>query len=118
MVSTNRANLVLIYSRTSEDQKLKDEPIHQLKKHIGQQVAKYAKRINAYKATPNPQHAVLEQHRYNYEQAMAVRDRVLEKAEQQIAQGKPIHVDPDANVGLLINPRYLTQYLLNEERQV
>jgi hypothetical protein len=57
---------------------------------------------------------MLAQHRYNYSQAKAVRDKVLREAEYQLEQGKPIDVAVDADIGMMINPRFMTQYLLTE----
>lgn len=91
-------------------------PLKALKKKLQKQVDKYARRYHAYKHThlDDLENDLLGQHRYNYEQARLVRDRVLERAEQQLAQGKPISIDIDADIGMMINPRFMTQYLINE----
>jgi len=97
-------------------QKVKSAPLKALKKRLQQQVAKYANRYHTYKHQQDGQeNAMLAQHRYNYSQAKAVRDKVLREAESQLAQGKPIDVSLDADVGMMINPRFMTQYLLNDE---
>lgn len=73
-------------------QKKRGDAIAQAKKNIQQQVAKYANRYHAYKAgkpTTPAQHAMLEQHRYNYEEAKRVRDELLE----QIRLGTNVPVD-------------------------
>jgi hypothetical protein len=96
-------------------QKVKSAPLKALKKQLQKQVAKYANRYHTYKHQQGGQeNAMLAQHRYNYSQAKAVRDKVLEKAEYQLAQGKPIDIPIDADIGMMINPRFMTQYLLNE----
>lgn len=77
----------------------KTEPLHQIKKHIGQQVAKFAKRINAYKATPKAQHATLEQHRWNYKEAKRVRDELV----RRIDRGD--HIDPTIDIQTLFKPK-------------
>lgn len=62
--------------------------LKQLEHNLQQQVAKYANRYHAYKTqqgqmspTP-PQNAMLEQHRWNYEQARQARDNLLKKARE------------------------------------
>jgi hypothetical protein len=97
-------------------QKVKSAPLKALKKQLQQQVAKYANRYHTYKHQQGGQeNATLAQHRYNYSQAKAVRDKVLREAEYQLEQGKPIDVSLDADIGMMINPRFMTQYLLTNE---
>jgi hypothetical protein len=60
-------------------QKLKNEPIHQLKKFIGQQVAKFAKRFSKSKYL---QDATKEQNRWNYMEAKRVRDELVERIDR------------------------------------
>ena len=60
-------------------QKKRGEPIAQLQDKIQKQVAKYGNRYHAYKANPQAQHALLEQHRQNYESARQVRDEVFKQ---------------------------------------
>lgn len=65
--------------------------LKQLEHNLQQQVAKYANRYYAYKTTVknettqghlSPQNAMLEQHRWNYEQARQARDNLLKKARE------------------------------------
>lgn len=100
-----------------EWEKRKSKPFKDLKKSLQKQVAKYAARYHSSKRLAKLQGsetASLEQNRYNYDQARKVRDKVLEKAKVQMAQGKPLSIDIDADIGMMINPRFMTQYLLNE----
>lgn len=68
--------------------KKKQEPIKQLKTNLQQQVAKYYNRLNAYRATkitPNNEatyHALLRQHKENYEQAKQIRDALMKRANE------------------------------------
>ena len=84
----------------------KTKYLKQLEQNLQQQVAKYANRYHAYKTTikketrqknkeikqgqmfpnqqPPPQNAMLEQHRWNYEQARQARDELLKKAREGI----------------------------------
>lgn len=80
-------------------QRRKTEPLHQLKKYIGQQVAKFAKRVNAYKATPKAQHATLEQHRWNYKEAKRVRDELIKRID------KGADIDPTIDIQTLFKPK-------------
>jgi predicted GTPase len=57
-------------------QKVKTEPIRQLKKHIAQQVATYAKRFNKSKGL---QDATKERNRWNYKEAQRVRNDLVER---------------------------------------
>lgn len=79
-------------------QKVKTKPATELKKHLSQQVAKFASRYHATKSN-NPQHAMLEQHRWNYEEAKRVRDMLLEKI------NKGGDIDPTIQIELLMKPK-------------
>jgi len=83
--------------------KKKQEPLKLLKKNLQQQVAQYCNRHNAYRATvnklenPSPeQHAMLRQHRENYEQAKQIRDNLI----KQLQEGKQI--DPHIKIVTLL----------------
>lgn len=85
--------------------KKKQEPLKLLKKNLQQQVAQYCNRHNAYRATvnklenPSPeQHAMLRQHRENYEQAKQIRDNLI----KQLQEGKQI--DPHIKIVTLLKP--------------
>lgn len=92
MLNTKKENATAIKSRIMKEywEKKKAEPIKALEKSLRQQVAKYANRYQAYKNLvqksctttnqTNPQHALLRQHRHNYEQAKQVRKDLLERA--------------------------------------
>ena len=86
--------------------KKKQEPLKLLKKNLQQQVNEYCNRHNAYRATvnkisktksPTPeQHAMLRQHRENYEQAKQIRDNLI----KQLQEGKQI--DPHIKIVTLL----------------
>lgn len=77
-------------------EKLKNEPIRQLKLRIGQQVAKYAKRYNASRYL---QDATKEQNRWNYEEAKRVRDEL----HYRIENGE--WVDPNIDIQTLFKTK-------------
>lgn len=77
-------------------QKLKTEPIHQLKKFIGQQVAKFGKRHNKSHCL---QHATKEQNRWNYMEAKRVRDELV----RRIDNGD--HIDPTIDIQTMFRPK-------------
>ena len=81
-------------------QKIKSEPINALKKHIQQQVAKFARRNNASKYL---QDATKEQNSWNYEQAKRVRDMLVER----IDNGG--HVEPTIDIQTLFKPKQYNQ---------
>lgn len=60
-------------------EKQKNAPIKALEKTLRQQVAKYANRYHATKSK-DPHHALLRQHRENYEMAKRARDELLSRA--------------------------------------
>ena len=60
-------------------EKKKQQPIKALEKTLRQQVAKYANRYHATKSK-DPHHALLRQHRENYEMAKRARDELLSRA--------------------------------------
>ena len=82
-----------------EWQKRKTSWIKTLNDNLQQQVAKYKNRYHAYRATLNKQsgenslqdkqHAMLEQHRQNYEQAKQIKKRLMDRAKA----GEKIEVD-------------------------
>jgi hypothetical protein len=74
-------------------QEKKAKPIKELQDSLQQQVATYARRYHSYKATKTAQHAMLEQHSYNYEQAKQIRDDLLDRARA----GEKIAVDVKIN---------------------
>jgi hypothetical protein len=81
MLKTRKENATAIKSRIMKEywEKKRAEPIQQLTKNLRQQVAKYKNRYHATKAQ-NPHHALLRQHRENYEQAKQVRNDLLSRA--------------------------------------
>lgn len=85
-----------------EWQKRKTGWIKTLNDNLQQQVAKYKNRYHAYRATLNKlnkssgenslqdkQHALLEQHRWNYEQAIKIKKDLMDRAKS----GEKIEVD-------------------------
>ena len=66
-------------------QGVRNKPLADIKEKIQQRVSKYASRYNSYKsANKNPtpaQHALLEQHRLNYEWAKEIRDKTYKELE-------------------------------------
>jgi hypothetical protein len=83
--------------------KKKQEPLKLLKKNLQNQINTYCNRHNAYRATvnklenPSPeQHAMLRQHRENYEQAKQIRDNLI----KQLQEGKQI--DPHIKIVTLL----------------
>lgn len=86
-----------------EWQKRRNVPVKELKKNLAQQVAKFASRYHATKSN-NPQHAMLEQHRWNYEEAKRVRNYLMDRAQSGH------YVDPTTRIESLIKPKqYNTQ---------
>jgi ribosomal protein L22 len=76
----------------------RNAPIKELKKNLAQQVAKFASRYHATKSN-DPHHAMIEQHRWNYEEAKRIRNTLLEKANN----GE--HIDPTTRIESLIKPK-------------
>jgi hypothetical protein len=79
-------------------QKKRDGWVDVLKANLQQQVTKYASRYYAYKNNmpeqpTKKQHALLDQHRYNYNEAQRVRKDLMEQAQG----GKEIAVDVQIN---------------------
>ena len=78
-----------------EWQKRKTSWVKTLNDNLQQQVAKYKNRYYAYKTfvqkscTKTTQHAMLEQHRQNYEQSMQIKKRLMDRAKA----GEQIEVD-------------------------
>ena len=89
-------------------QKVKTEPIKQIKAHIAQQVAKFARRLNASHCL---QDATKEQNRWNYMEAKRVRGVLVD----MLDNGK--NVDPDVDIQTMFKPKILNRST-NEERQV
>lgn len=80
-------------------EKQKAKPIKELHTNLQKQVAKYAARYHAYKATPKAQHAMIEQHRWNYEQAKQIRTTLMERANNGGS------IDPTTKIVDLIKPK-------------
>lgn len=85
-------------------QKKRDGWVDILKANLQAQVTRYASRYYSYKNhmsdSPTPQqHAMLEQHRYNYEEAKRVRRYLMDRAQSGH------HVDPDTKINELIKRR-------------
>jgi hypothetical protein len=84
LLTQRKANANAIKSRIMKEywEKKKQQPITQLTKNLRQQVAKYKSRYHATKSkTKNdPHHALLRQHRENYEMAKRARDELLSRA--------------------------------------
>lgn len=77
-------------------QKVKSEPIKQIKVHIAQQVAKFGKRFNKSRCLYD---ATKEQNRWNYMEAKRVRDdlvRRLDRGEQ---------IDPSIDIQTFFKPK-------------
>jgi len=103
MLKTKKENANLIKKRVMTEywEKKRAEPIKQLGINLRQQVAKYANRYQAYKNLvqksctkdptnqTNPQHALLRQHRENYEQAKQIKKDLMVRA----MAGEKIEVD-------------------------
>ena len=103
MLNTKKENATAIKSRIMKEywEKKRAEPIKQLGINLRQQVAKYANRYQAYKNLvqksctkdptnqTNPQHALLRQHRENYEQAKQIKKDLMVRA----MAGEKIDVD-------------------------
>ena len=81
-----------------EWQKRRNVPVKELKKNLAQQVAKFASRYHATKSN-NPQHALLDQHSCNYEEAKRVRNFLMDRAQSGH------HVDPTTRIESLIKPQ-------------
>lgn len=81
LLTQRKQNATAVKSRIMKEywEKKRAEPIQQLTKNLRQQVAKYKNRYHATKAQ-NPHHALLRQHRENYEQAKQVRNDLLSRA--------------------------------------
>jgi len=81
MLKTKKENANAIKSRVMKEywEKQKTAPIKALEKTLRQQVAKYANRYHATKSK-DPHHALLRQHRENYEMAKRARDELLSRA--------------------------------------
>lgn len=81
MLKTRKENANLIKSRVMKEywEKQKQLPIKQLEANLRQQVAKYRNRYHATKSK-DPHHALLPQHKTNYERARQVRDDLLSRA--------------------------------------
>jgi hypothetical protein len=81
MLKTKKENANAIKSRVMKEywEKQKTAPIKALEKTLRQQVAKYANRYHANKSK-DPHHALLRQHRENYEMAKRARDELLSRA--------------------------------------
>lgn len=101
MLKTKKENATAVKSRIMREywEKQRTAPIKQLEINLRQQVAKYKNRYHAYKSqvqksctteqTTDSHHALLRQHRENYEMAKAVRKDLLTRAKA----GEPIDVD-------------------------
>jgi len=80
----------------------------ELKTNLQAQVTRYASRYYSYKnnmpenATP-AQHALLDQHRYNYAEAKRIRQDLLEQAQQAVEGGREF--SPDVRINELIKRR-------------
>jgi hypothetical protein len=80
----------------------------ELKTNLQAQVTRYASRYYSYKnnmpedATP-AQHALLDQHRYNYAEAKRIRQDLLEQAQQAVNDGREF--SPDVQINELIKRR-------------
>lgn len=81
MLKTKKENANLIKKRVMTEywEKKKAEPIKRLTQSLRQQVAKYANRYHATKSK-DPHHALLAQHKNNYEMAKRARDELLSRA--------------------------------------
>ncbi len=81
MLTQRKQNANLIKKRVMTEywEKKKAEPIKRLTQNLQQQVAKYANRYHATKSK-DPHHALLRQHRENYEMAKRARDELLSRA--------------------------------------
>ena len=81
MLKTRKENANNIKSRVMKEywEKQKTKPIEALKKNLQQQVAKYRNRYHATKSQ-DPHHALLPQHKTNYERARQVRDDLMARA--------------------------------------
>jgi hypothetical protein len=80
----------------------------ELKSNLQKQVTKYATRYYSYKnqmpENPTPaQHALLEQHSYNYAEAQRIRKDLLEQASKAVEDGREI--SPDTKINDLIKRR-------------
>jgi len=63
-------------------QKKRDGWVDVLKANLQTQVTTYANRYYSYKATKTAQHALLEQHSYNYEEAKRIRKDLMKQAQK------------------------------------
>lgn len=81
LLTQRKQNANAIKSRVMKEywEKQKNAPIKALEKTLRQQVAKYKNRYHATKSK-DPHHALLRQHRENYEMAKRARDEVLSRA--------------------------------------
>ena len=81
LLTQRKANANAIKSRVMKEywEKKKQQPIKALEKNLRQQVAKYKSRYHATKSK-DPQHALLAQHKNNYEMARRARDELLSRA--------------------------------------
>lgn len=95
-------------------QKKKGDKLKTLRANLAQQVAKYSGRYTASKSviknskaikeeTITRQHAMLGQHRHNYEEAKRVRDYILEEAKA----GREF--SPTIKIETLMKPQYKPQ---------
>jgi len=90
LLTQRKQNATAVKSRIMKEywEKKRAEPIKALEKNLRQQVAKYANRYHATKSQ-DPHHALLPQHKNNYEQAKRVRNDLLSRARS----GEKIDVD-------------------------
>ena len=84
LLTQRKANANAIKSRVMKEywEKKKQQPIKDLEKNLRQQVAKYKNRYHATKSKTkdDPHHALLAQHKNNYEMARRARDELLARA--------------------------------------
>jgi hypothetical protein len=81
LLTQRKQNANAIKSRVMKEywEKQRTAPIKQLEQILRQQVAKYKNRYHATKSK-DPHHALLAQHKNNYEMARRVRDELLARA--------------------------------------
>jgi len=107
-----REAIPLVRSRIMKEywQKKRLVCIDELKTNLQKQVTTYANRYYSYQnqmpENPTPrQHALLDQHRYNYAEAQRIRQDLLEQAKKAVEDGFATTVAKDVKINELIKRR-------------
>ena len=107
-----REAIPLVRSRNMKEywQKKRLVCIDELKTNLQKQVTTYANRYYSYQnqmpENPTPrQHAMLDQHKYNYAEAQRIRQDLLEQAKKAVEDGIGTPVPKDVKINELIKRR-------------